>query len=902
MGLATYKQIRFTPIDGQFGTVQLVINRAGYPDLTQPAADTLLVSPGNPNDYSAPFLESDYALSKKFTTTKGRRAIDDLSIQMRDGFGYKGTVNGVPVNENFLSIFQTFFDVWFTGTAPYKAFILYDNYSPSYSEVAHEGWIDPTYRPSSDPYVVNPLTTSQIWCGSRTLKITALSQAQTTLTWGNVLSAYNATSNPNVPSTYTGIGASDCQEGVPYNGFMLASPGAEGRSNTRADPFSSTVGKWYQAVPYQNTGNGSDNPVLVGPPAAVWPSVPFQNPTISQGILSVEVVVVGLFYNLGDTGTIDTGTTLATFKITHLTGGFADGVFLTSGGAGYTPGTTYHTTATGGSSGAGLQLKVLKTSVLSTWGPCGLVFISLGKLISKIAEAMGLAAFTPATDLKSALDFFAQKAGTNNSFPLDTTAIALTNLWINLNVYAKSHPYDGSFWDNPVGWSPDTPISDVLNGICNTILADFNESYASDGTESLVMSAMGSTSGSVNSNGWTLLETPSEEEPATGPRKVQTVNKADDLKIEAPFGIAGDVSSIEIPIRIHRIGTTGQNATGVASVDNESTTWDSKPANGNQADGCFMIVWHDPNNSYAPVVNPDVWKSLCYLYWFNASNTNVVYPSNWSPFPKADGSAGSWANSFYVVNACFKSGATPAADLQSVAQGNDYFNTRCYHSVAFAALNLPLPTAQTFTFSGITDSTGSIQNVVAGLGGTWRNGTVASQNWMGVELNQTLIEGKTTVKFQAISNSGGFPELTDLAYGPVGTGGTSTSTGGNTTSGGSTNTTVTQTTWNIVSPAALSANTNDWVIGETGLTVARISSTANWNLTGITGGVSGSQLVLVNVGSHFITLISQSTSSAANQFVFAGQGANPTIALGPNGTAWLWYDSTTSKWRIFAIK
>lgn len=771
MGLSAYKQIRFGKYEGVFGFVSLVINRPGFTALTQPAADTLIVHQSADTDGYSPFLETDFDLSKKFTTTKGRRAMDDLTISIRDGLGYTGTVNGSPVTENFAAIYQTFFDVWFDSTESYKCFIIYEDFASGNTVIAYEGYADPTYKPNNDPLVFYPGTTNQIWLGSRTIKITAFGQSQTQKTWQDVLNL---------------IGPSDCQSGTPYNGFVYAPPGCAGKSNSRDSVFGTGTGQWYLAVPHEHKYDGGSDPILVRSADPVWPTAPWTSGNVS-GIASLSVNyspngtnIMGHVhgYDIGDTGQVTGATVNAHYKFVYGGAPFLIKCILLTSGSGFVVGSTYSTTVSTGGGDGTLTVTVQSVNAKANWGPSGLVFITIGTLFAKIATALGLeTAFVPSTDLKSALGWWAQKVGSNQDFPIDTSAaIPLDELYLNLNVIAQSHPYDGSYWDNPVGWSPDTPISDVLTGLANLLLADFNIVHANDGTSQLVLAAMGASASTLPA--WPIIETPQQEEPSSGPRAVQTNNRGDDLKIQAPFGIAGDIASVEVPSRIRRISTTGHGL-----PDNEALLFDASKKIEEQADECLKVVWDDQNG--AGVVNANCWKSLCFVYWFHAANANVVYPSTWSAFPNNDGSAGDWSNSFYPVNAIYKAGDTPPADLQAVLNGNDFFNTRDYHAVAFAALTLSLPIVQTFIYSGVADSTGSVQAITAGIGGTWRNAAVSSQAWRGIEVSQKLLDGITTIKWQAQTSSGDFPELSDIAYGVVGSsGGTSSTTGGSTLGGG----------------------------------------------------------------------------------------------------------------------
>jgi hypothetical protein len=103
---------------------------------------------------------------------------------------------------------------------------------------------------------------------------------------------------------------------------------------------------------------------------------------------------------------------------------------------------------------------------------------------------------------------------------------------------------------------------------------------------------------------------------------------------------------------------------------------------------------------------------------------------------------------------------------------------------------------------------------------------------------------------------------------------------------------------NSISPAAIAANTDDW--NPTGLSTTsnvRISSTAPFNLTGISAQSPGQMIFLDNVGSFPITLTVNDTASlAANRF--AGQA---DITVNPAQSVILKYDQPAAQWRIYAI-
>lgn len=102
--------------------------------------------------------------------------------------------------------------------------------------------------------------------------------------------------------------------------------------------------------------------------------------------------------------------------------------------------------------------------------------------------------------------------------------------------------------------------------------------------------------------------------------------------------------------------------------------------------------------------------------------------------------------------------------------------------------------------------------------------------------------------------------------------------------------------FNNVISATLSASVNDWA--PTGLSTANViritTATANWNITGLTGGASGRWLILWNVGPTFaFQLMDESGSStAANRFALFG---NTNVYA--DEAVIIQYDSTSSRWR-----
>lgn len=101
-----------------------------------------------------------------------------------------------------------------------------------------------------------------------------------------------------------------------------------------------------------------------------------------------------------------------------------------------------------------------------------------------------------------------------------------------------------------------------------------------------------------------------------------------------------------------------------------------------------------------------------------------------------------------------------------------------------------------------------------------------------------------------------------------------------------------------ITPTALSGDVNNYNPPglSTALTLRIDGGAADRNVTGLTAGVDGRIVEILNIGAtNSLILADQSASStAANRFLF---GANVTV--GPNKAVVLRYDGTTARWRAF---
>ena len=97
------------------------------------------------------------------------------------------------------------------------------------------------------------------------------------------------------------------------------------------------------------------------------------------------------------------------------------------------------------------------------------------------------------------------------------------------------------------------------------------------------------------------------------------------------------------------------------------------------------------------------------------------------------------------------------------------------------------------------------------------------------------------------------------------------------------------------SPPQITADQNNYnPTGMTTTSVLRLSTDASRNITGMAGGRDGRIMLVVNVGNFDIILKDESGSStAANRFAMNGD-----LDLATDQSVLLWYDSTSSRWRL----
>lgn len=101
---------------------------------------------------------------------------------------------------------------------------------------------------------------------------------------------------------------------------------------------------------------------------------------------------------------------------------------------------------------------------------------------------------------------------------------------------------------------------------------------------------------------------------------------------------------------------------------------------------------------------------------------------------------------------------------------------------------------------------------------------------------------------------------------------------------------------NLISPAQLTAEVDDYAPTGNESNFWRLTSNASQNIAGIANGIEGRRLVIVNVGAQNIVIRNQDSSSAGGNRIITGTGADITLVA--DDTCELIYDSTTARWRV----
>lgn len=825
MSLNSILQVQWPRIKCRKGSIGLRMNRPGTKTYTVAATDTLVLSTNGPK------IINDTDLSQKFQTNEGRKAFDAVQIQMFDKRSYSGTVNGASVSEDFSAANKTFFSTFFNvkGTAflpnPYWMWLDWIDDNGNVDKF-FMGTYDALMKPQPYQSSTQTETANENLIGIRNFLCVSGATMLNSTIWQDALSL---------------ITPSDAVQGDAYNGFvylfqtMPLDDGGDvtGRNNTinglfhtgklyaspsYGDPtYALTPACLQQAVPFvlvqpdQNgvvcrsvnapypSFDGRQNVGIDG--TTPWPSTPWLHGVLSDVCCAPTYPAasfgVGTGYVVGDTGTINGGSTPATYIVTAITGGGAvTAIHITFGGTGYTNDTTRATTTGGAQPGVGTGLTVTIALELSRFGPWGTWWIKIGTLIEKMCQAAGFAAFTPSTDLVAALDVYKQKAdNTLACFPVDVASgpVSVLDQYVSLNVVAGCHPWDGAPWQNPLAYNPTNPIQPYLQGLCDFLLVDYTVTVdQTTGAPKLTLRSYGATAASRPTN-WTPADKPSEDQPGIDTVSVSVNNLADGLQIIAPLLTTSSQSrgsslSKQVPFRLRQLGETSpllppQLMIGEFSSVERCMTWDDSSKLNEQAAKCFMVAAMDRGDDTVIAKNNDCWIGLSGVYFFDAVGTTVqaMYPSIWPAFDNWNPTAtsGAYAGTFGVLGAQYPAGAT----ITNASEPNrERFDSRNFQAVVLSNYLVPKPTILKRNYHGVQADDGTLSNVQVGFQESWWYDG-ALRTFQAIDISRHPKANITNVRYQETSALT-FPDITDIPHGPLGTSG-GTQTGSSTYYSGS---------------------------------------------------------------------------------------------------------------------
>ena len=101
----------------------------------------------------------------------------------------------------------------------------------------------------------------------------------------------------------------------------------------------------------------------------------------------------------------------------------------------------------------------------------------------------------------------------------------------------------------------------------------------------------------------------------------------------------------------------------------------------------------------------------------------------------------------------------------------------------------------------------------------------------------------------------------------------------------------------VISPTQITADQDNYApTGFATASVLRLTVDAARAITGLAGGSAGRLIMLINAdASNNITIKHDTTSTTANRFYCPG---SVNFVMLPNTSAWAWYDTTSSRWRV----
>lgn len=918
------------PVSGGAANMQMVMSQTdpAYPNAGkyQLSGSGVLVLSDD-----GPALLSDLELSQLEQTSAGAPALDDISFQLRDVTSYTGTVDGTGQSEDFslASPPTTFFTVFFSDTIGFLTkkfplnvwFVRYAGDGVTLLEISYIGHYDPNYKPQTGQLISSAMTSEESLNEGavRTFKTVEL---------GAMLQSVLMQSTLNL------IGHDDCILGAGWMGFMYQPPATSLLNGYYNGIFTGgTVNQLImQATPYQHLfqwpGTNVYNAVGSRPAgrSTFWPNKslnwdsthpewfgPSGTWWISLGTLFTKIAAsFGQIY--ATDGSVSSGGS----SITSLSGQFSASLV----------GKTIHFSKplSGGSGSdtiASVSGSTIVTLTSTTFAANGnnlywwiegdadqqVLFDETGQLGAGSAVAT------------NSLQILAQiPDNANFCYPVDVSRgqIIPKDIYISVNGFLGSHPYDGSLWNSPLAFGLGMKLSDVLQGLCNFLCCEYSViPDITTGQGTLTLNPVSGITGTFPD--WTPIGDFTEQEPSSSALAV-TVNNPGGVTVLCPYSSQQSVQNFPVPVKLHAwgqavhftsdmlfVGSTvpvyllpvSASGGGAATVTAQEMglVFDGTTAVQGQAEECFKVVWFDSNG--APQINPNCWKGLAYAMFKDLTNTNIMYPASGglsNPLQTSGGWFGyndvpeAATAAFYALGAQYP----PSGGATANETNMDRFNSIDFQAVVFGTFKVPTTgTVLQRDFLGTADSNGKLSTVNVGLTKQWLYDGKERSWRLSVFPRYLLTDVTIGTQWTEVPFSEYFPDITSLRYGvqPGSANSSSAGTGGSGYAGGST---ATSLTFGILS-VSYSSTQNNLVIPPAD--IVRITSTVTGpiSITGIANGAFFSgRVTFVNVGTNVIIFPNQdSGSTAANRLLLA----NGDVTLLQDNQITLFYDTTTLRWR-----
>jgi hypothetical protein len=465
---------------------------------------------------------------------------------------------------------------------------------------------------------------------------------------------------------------------------------------------------------------------------------------------------------------------------------------------------------------------------------------------------------------------------------------------LNFNLVFGYNWWDGTTFKSPATWDVEMTTLDVLRGIAIQLgcWCDLTSAFDADGQPILTFVTLDATTGAMP----TMEDLPdsSEDVPITDSDGVKVTRRGFDGAIIAPSNALKPVE-IQVPFGTHAMGYLTAPAFDFSRLTlNSNLPFGSQWKCGHRGAFTSDGLADDGAGHRVPSLNPDGWVVGSFLFDYNGTTSNTHFPitldtnsfggpligfhDDAEPCYHATG----WGQC-YVVHATYESDTLTDDEKRDREQhemlahailfGRAIRGQRKQLQVSFRGVIAPswaaIKLTQTYNFTPVTTEL------------TYRL----------VSIERDIIADEIHTLMEEVVSAATLP-ITWRIEGKENSG--NGSIGGNAASGAGNPVT---SDWDVIRPAQLTTNTNNWAAGQTGKSVVYVNASAQFTLTGITNGKANSFIVLVNNGAKAITLMNENAASAAaNRFIIPG--VSGLKSLGPNGIQWLLYDSTAQRWRL----